>query len=51
MNEFVTGSAGVTQSDGLNLLGLSEIIETESSSAISERILSAWLAGTEPYSF
>ena len=46
MNEFVTGSAGVTQSEGLNLLGLSEIIDMESSSAISDRILSAWLAGT-----
>ena len=40
MNELVTGSAGVTQSEGLKRLGLSEIIEIESSSAISDRILS-----------
>ena len=40
MKEFVTGSAGVTQSDGLKRRGLSEIIEMESSSAISLRILS-----------
>ena len=39
MKEFCTGSTGVTQSDGLNRRGLSEIIEIESSSAISERIL------------
>ena len=43
MKEFVTGSAGVTQSEGLNLLGLSEIIDMESSSAISDNILSAWV--------
>lgn len=40
MKELVTGSAGVTQSEGLNLLGLSEIIDIESSSAISLKILS-----------
>ena len=40
MNELVTGSAGVTQSEGLNLRGLSEIIDIESSSAISDRIFS-----------
>ena len=40
MKEFVTGSAGVTQSEGLKRRGLSEIIEIESSSAISLRILS-----------
>ena len=40
MKELVTGSAGVTQSDGLNLFGLSLIIDIESSSAISDRILS-----------
>jgi len=43
MNEFVTGSTGVTQSDGLKRLGLSEIIEIESSSAISDKILSPCL--------
>ena len=43
MNELVTGSTGVTQSEGLNLRGLSEIIEIESSSAISDRILSVLL--------
>ena len=38
MKEFVIGSFGVTMSDyclGLNLFGLSDTIETESSSAIS----------------
>ena len=40
MKELVTGSAGVTQSEGLKRRGLSEIIEIESSSAISLRILS-----------
>ena len=45
MNELVTGSAGVTQSDGLNLLGRSDIIEIESSSAISDNILSVLFEG------
>ena len=40
MKELVTGSAGVTQSEGLKRRGLSEIIDIESSSAISLRILS-----------
>ena len=44
MKELVSGSTGVTQSEGLNRLGRSEIIEIESSSAISDKILSVLLA-------